>query len=58
MNEAQTPQQIDAAGSLRAQRHAAALIAQYVHDQSERHADTRRGSPTHEAPAALSAQAR
>jgi hypothetical protein len=63
MNEARTTREIDAASSLRAQRHAAALIAQYVHDQSERHAGTRQGSPAYtghprEAMEALGAQTR
>ena len=45
MNAARPTQQIDSPGSLRAQRGAAAVVAQYIHELSDRHAGTWRESP-------------
>jgi hypothetical protein len=44
MNAARTTQQIDSPGSLRDQRGAAAVVAQYIHDLSDRHAGAWRES--------------
>ena len=44
MDAARTTQQIDSPRSFRAQRGAAAVVAQYIHELSDRHAVTRRGN--------------
>jgi hypothetical protein len=41
MNDARTTPQTDPAGSLRARRREAGLVAQYIHERSERHARSR-----------------
>jgi hypothetical protein len=43
MNDARTTREIDSSRSLRSERHAAALVAQYIHEHSNRHAGARHG---------------
>jgi len=52
MNDADTPRENDFLKVLRAQRGAAAAVAQYVHEISDRHAGAHRGAEG-EAPGGL-----
>jgi hypothetical protein len=45
MNDARTTSEIGSPIPLRAQRREAALVAQYIHELSDRHAGSRHGSP-------------
>jgi hypothetical protein len=44
MNDARTTRKTASPGSRRAQRGAAAVVAQYIHELSVRHANSRRGT--------------
>ena len=48
-----TPSRANEFGRLRSQRHAAAHVAQYIHELSERHARSRRALAAVERPAAV-----
>jgi hypothetical protein len=45
MNDARTAQEIGSHRPLRAQRREAGLVAQYIHELSERHGRARRARP-------------